>query len=129
MKKFYDSLCEKDKRRYAAIESEKLPRGGVNYISELLDCDPKTIRRGQRELSELEFDATGIRKPGGGRKKKIFTPEYCGIDQCFLDILQEHTAGDPMNSSIRWTYLKPREIVSELLKRGILSAEILFDIY
>lgn len=70
MKKFYDSLCEKDKRRYAAIESEKLPRGGVNYISELLDCDPKTIRRGQRELSELEFDATGIRKPGGGRKKR-----------------------------------------------------------
>ncbi|WP_221901131.1 hypothetical protein [Bathymodiolus platifrons methanotrophic gill symbiont] len=23
-----------------------------------------------------------------------------------------------MNSSIRWTYLKPREIVSELLKKG-----------
>ncbi|TXK99194.1 transposase, partial [Methylococcaceae bacterium CS5] len=41
-----------------------------------------------------------------------------GIDQDFLDILQQHTAGNPMNSSIRWTYLKPREIVSELLKKG-----------
>ncbi|WP_221901600.1 hypothetical protein [Bathymodiolus platifrons methanotrophic gill symbiont] len=29
MKKFYDSLCEKNKRRYAAIESEKLSHGGV----------------------------------------------------------------------------------------------------
>jgi len=37
MKKFYDSLCEKDKRRYAAIESEKLSHGGVNYISTLLE--------------------------------------------------------------------------------------------
>jgi len=99
MKKFYDSLCEKDKRCYAAIESEKLPRGGVNYISELLDCDPKTIRRGQGELSEL--DTIGIRKPGGGRKKRSLPSENCGIDQCFLGILQEHTASDPMNSSIR----------------------------
>ncbi|TXK98865.1 hypothetical protein BMR11_07670 [Methylococcaceae bacterium CS5] len=33
MKEFYDSLCEKNKRRYAAIESEKLSHGGVNYIS------------------------------------------------------------------------------------------------
>ncbi|WP_338070395.1 ISAzo13-like element transposase-related protein [Bathymodiolus platifrons methanotrophic gill symbiont] len=51
-------------------------------------------------------------------KKKTSTPEYSGIDQDFLDILQQHTAGNPMNSSIRWTYLKPREIVSELLKKG-----------
>ncbi|WP_221901108.1 hypothetical protein [Bathymodiolus platifrons methanotrophic gill symbiont] len=38
MKKFYDSLCEKNKRRYAAIESEKLSHGGVNSISALLEC-------------------------------------------------------------------------------------------
>ncbi|WP_221899945.1 hypothetical protein [Bathymodiolus platifrons methanotrophic gill symbiont] len=48
MKKFYDSLCEKNKRRYAAIESEKLSHGGVNYISALLECDPKTIRQGKK---------------------------------------------------------------------------------
>lgn len=70
MKKFYTSLCEKDKRRYAAIESAKLAHGGITYISDLLACDPKTIRRGQRELTELELDTTGIRQPGGGRKKR-----------------------------------------------------------
>ncbi len=70
MKKFYDSLCEKNKRRYAAIESEKLSHGGVNYISALLECDPKTIRQGKKELTELELDTTGIRQPGGGRKKR-----------------------------------------------------------
>ena len=29
MKKFYDSLTEKDKRRYAAVESLKFGRGGM----------------------------------------------------------------------------------------------------
>ncbi|WP_230990956.1 hypothetical protein [Bathymodiolus platifrons methanotrophic gill symbiont] len=74
MKKFYGSLSEKDKRRYAAIESEKLSHGGVNYISDILGCDPKTIRRGQKELSELEQDTAGIRQPGGGRKKSYLSP-------------------------------------------------------
>ncbi|WP_167374273.1 hypothetical protein [Bathymodiolus platifrons methanotrophic gill symbiont] len=32
MKKFYDSLCEKNKRRYAAIESEKLSHGPISYV-------------------------------------------------------------------------------------------------
>ena len=48
---FYDSLSEKDKRRYAAVEVSKLPHGGQAYISELLCCDVKTIQRG---ISELE---------------------------------------------------------------------------
>ena len=30
---FYDSLSEKDRRRYAAIEVQKLPYGGQKYIS------------------------------------------------------------------------------------------------
>lgn len=48
---FYDSLSEKDKRRYAAIEARKLPYGGKKYISDLLGCDAKTIQRG---ISDLE---------------------------------------------------------------------------
>lgn len=51
---FYDSLSEKDKRRYAAIEARKLPYGGKKYISDLLVCDVKTIQRG---ISDLENEA------------------------------------------------------------------------
>lgn len=51
MKKVYDSLSEKDKRIYAAIEVQKLPRGGLNYISKILGCDRKTINRGIKELT------------------------------------------------------------------------------
>jgi hypothetical protein len=34
MVKFYISLSEKDKRRYAAIEAKKMGHGGIKYISE-----------------------------------------------------------------------------------------------
>ena len=53
VKTLYFSLREKDRRRYAAVEAAKLGHGGVEYIAALLDCDPKTIRRGRRDLEDL----------------------------------------------------------------------------
>ncbi|WRH68171.1 MAG: hypothetical protein RSE13_07985 [Planktothrix sp. GU0601_MAG3] len=54
MKKFYNSLSEKDKRRYAAIEAQKLGWGGISYIIKLLGCTRNTIVRGIKELKELD---------------------------------------------------------------------------
>ena len=48
--KFYSSLNERDRRRYAAVEVSRLEHGGLEYMSQLLSCDPKTIRRGINEL-------------------------------------------------------------------------------
>lgn len=53
VKTMYHSLREKDRRRYAAVEAAKLGHGGVEYLAALLDCDPKTIRQGQRDLHNL----------------------------------------------------------------------------
>jgi hypothetical protein len=53
MRLFHDSLSEKDRRRYAAIEAAKLGHGGLQYIAALLGCDPKTIRQGQADLDRL----------------------------------------------------------------------------
>ena len=67
MKAFYDSLSEKDRRRYAAIEAEKLGWGGTDYIAGVLDGDPKTIRKGREDLGLLPDDPVGerVRKKGG----------------------------------------------------------------
>lgn len=67
MKAFYDSLSEKDRRRYAAVEAEKLGHGGVEYIASVLDCDPKTIRRGRQDVDSLPEDEAEdrVRKKGG----------------------------------------------------------------
>lgn len=66
MKAFYDSLSEKDRRRYAAVEAEKLGYGGVEYIAQVLECDAKTIRQGTSDVEQLpEDEAAGrIRKKG-----------------------------------------------------------------
>ena len=56
--------------------------------------------------------AQRIRKPGGGRKPYYET--YPDIDEQFLAVLREHTAGDPMREDVRWTDLTPREIAEGL---------------
>lgn len=38
MKDFYESLSEKGKRHYAAIEASELGHGGIIYISDLSDA-------------------------------------------------------------------------------------------
>jgi len=68
--KFYSSLNERDSRRYAAVEVSRLGHGGLEYISGLLSCDPKTIRRGMSELkAEEELSMDRQRKKGGDENR------------------------------------------------------------
>ncbi len=65
MKRLFESLREADRRRYAAIEAAKLGHGGIEYVSTVLGCDPKTIRQGLDELEgEGELDTGRSRKKG-----------------------------------------------------------------
>jgi hypothetical protein len=64
MRRLFDSLNERDRRLYAAAEALKLGRGGLFYLTHLFDCDPKTIRRGLRELRQQ-----ACLSPGRSRKK------------------------------------------------------------
>ena len=71
MKTFFDTLSEKDKRRYAAVEAQKLGHGGINYIARTLGCSRTTIHDGLAELESLPVDSQydpRIRREGGGRK-------------------------------------------------------------
>jgi hypothetical protein len=119
MRAFYASLSEKDKRRYAALEARKLPYGGISYLCCVLGCDPKTIGRGLAELDELEGASPGdrIRKAGAGRKRALETIEE--IDEIFLMVLENYTAGDPMQEQVRWTNLTYQEIIDHMSTEGI----------
>lgn len=65
MKVFHDSLSEKDKRRYAAVEADKLGHGGTEFIARLFGVDQKTIRKGLDDLdSTQDMQHPGIRKKG-----------------------------------------------------------------
>jgi hypothetical protein len=65
MKSLYESLNEKDRRRYAAIEAAKLGYGGRTYVVWLLGVDYKTLRRGLGDLDDpLDLPPGRIRKKG-----------------------------------------------------------------
>jgi len=72
MRAFGQTLSEKDRRRFAALEAARLGHGGIEYIAEVLGCSTRTIERGADELDQLPNDpaAGRVRRPGGGRKKR-----------------------------------------------------------
>jgi len=49
---FFETLNEKSRRYYAAVEAKKLGHGGIIYISRLLDISERTIQRGLEELAK-----------------------------------------------------------------------------
>ncbi len=55
MRYMYESLNEKDRRHYAAIEAKKLGHGGIAYISSVLGVSPKTIQAGLEEFEKKTF--------------------------------------------------------------------------
>jgi len=117
MRDFYRSLSEKDRRRYAAVEAKKLGYGGISYICRVLQCNDRTIMRGLDELEKLPPKAEKrIRLIGGGRKTVISQqPE---LEAAFLHVLENHTAGSPMDEAIKWTNLSREDIVENLQKNG-----------
>lgn len=114
MKRFYQTLNEKDRRRYAAVEALKLGYGSIAYISDILGCSRTTIYQGlaDLELPDEELYSPRIRVVGGGRKP--IEQSVPGLNESFLAVLEEHTAGDPQNETILWTNLTHSEIVENL---------------
>lgn len=114
MKWFYESLSEKDRRRYAGIEALRYGHGGRNYIARVLGCSRRTVSKGAKEVSgqcRAETEKR-IRIPGGGRK--AYHESWPDIDEKFLQVLHDHTAGDPMDATVRWTDLSVQEIAWSL---------------
>ena len=118
MKEFFNSLSEKDQRRYAAVEAQKLGRSGITYVSKLLGCSRSTIHAGLKELRvlpETKHDPR-IRRKGGGRKSSEET--HAGLDEAFLAAIKDDIAGDPMNEQTRWTHLTHEQIRQRLSEQS-----------
>jgi hypothetical protein len=117
MRKFYRTLSEKDRRRYAAIEAQKLGYGGISYICRVLECNDRTVKRGTVELEgELPDDDSRIRQPGGGRKSKLETMP--GLEAAFLRVIENHTAGSPIDEEVKWTNLSREELAQRIQAEG-----------
>ncbi len=115
MHRFYNSLNEKDRRRFAGLEALRFGHGGRSYIAKVLRCSRNTVSKGAREVSNLSTKEVEqrIRKKGGGRKA-YHIKQGEKLDEKFLEVLREHTAGDPMDEKVRWTNLTHSQIIKGL---------------
>jgi Rhodopirellula transposase DDE domain len=118
VQRFYATLSEKDRRRYAAVEARRLGHGGIEYVAEVLGCSRRTIERGLNELDALPHDpaAGRTRRPGGGRKKKVEAEPQ--LQQNLNSVLEVRTAGDPDEAEVVWTDLSPRQIADAVTELG-----------
>lgn len=73
MRAFYETLSEKDRRRFAVLEAKRVGYGGITYIAGVLGCSARTIERAADELEGLPNDPLEgrCRAPGGGRKRRL----------------------------------------------------------
>jgi hypothetical protein len=119
VRQYYQSLSEKDRRRFAALEAIKLGHGGIRYLAKVLACDPQTVTDGMRELQQLPDDPAGsrVRTPGGGRKKTAV--QQADLIQQVPDTIQDRMAGDPMRQDVVWTDLPPQEIATSLREHAV----------
>ena len=85
-------------------------RAGFSYMARVLSCDRHTIAQGVQELGDaVELQRSRIRRTGEGRKRsQAIIP---GLDAAFLQVVEHHTAGSPMNAAVKWTNLTRQEIV------------------
>jgi hypothetical protein len=114
LKKLYDSLSEKDARRFAG----GLYRisGSLQYICQTLGVSEKTVKRGLDDICQKVLPCPGRQRiRGGGCKAKWNDKE---LNEAFLEVIEPHIAGDPMKPEIKWTNLSRSEIAALLVKKG-----------
>jgi hypothetical protein len=117
MRRFYHSLNEKERRLFAGLEALRIGHGGRIYIADVLGRSRNTVSKGACEMSDLPQKQVEqfIRQPGGGRKSYEIT-WGTELDEKFLEVLRDHTAGDPMDETVRWTNMTPQNISQVLQK-------------
>jgi transposase len=113
-RKFYESLNEKDARRFAG--SLYRISGSLQYICQILGISEKTVKRGLDDICQKSLPCPDRQRiKGGGRPAKWDDKE---LNVAFKEVIEPYVAGDPMNLKIKWTNLSRAEIAELLLKKG-----------
>jgi hypothetical protein len=113
-------LNEHARRLWAATEALALGRGGISAVARATGLSRPTIYAGIEEIhigtvTPQRGSDKRVRRPGGGRKKRILHDPTLLHD---LEALVEPTTrGDPQ-SPLRWTCKSVRKLAAELKTHG-----------
>jgi len=109
-------LSERARRRWAAVESVSLGRGGISVVSAGTGLAHSTIRRGIRELDTGDTAPAGRqRRLGAGRKRAEDVDP--GVQAALERLVEPESRGDPQ-SPLRWTCKSTRSLARELTAQG-----------
>jgi hypothetical protein len=113
-------MDERVRRQWAASEALAYGWGGIEAVSRATGMSPTTIRRGTAELRAGRASArkgipTRIRRPGGGRKRRVDADP--GLLSALEALVDPATRGDP-ESRLRWTCKSTRTLARELTAQG-----------
>jgi hypothetical protein len=109
-------LDEKTRRLMVAAEAEAMGFGGISIVARAVGMSRDTIRLGVKELrGSVNPSLGGIRRPGGGRKKKAETDPTLKED--LAKLLNPAERGDP-ESPLLWTSKSVRHLARELKRMG-----------
>ena len=113
----FNDLDERSKRRFSGTLSLMFNKINKGNLASICGLSTKTLLRGKKEiLNGLTLAKGRIRTSGGGRKSK--TQEYNDFLLKLSALIEDHVAGDPMNSR-RWIRKSLRYFQQELEKENI----------
>jgi len=114
-----ESLDERARRIWGASEALALGHGGIARVHAATGLVPSTIGKGIRELRARESgvadNVTGVRRPGGGRKRADEKDLTLVAD--LEKLVEPVTRGDP-ESPLRWVAKSLRRLAVELQSNG-----------
>ena len=111
-----ESLDERGRRRWAAIEARSLGRGGTAAVAEAIGMSDRTIRNGLLELeSGISLPPGRQRRQGAGRKPR--KEEQPSLVAALEKMISPTTRGEPTNP-LRWTCKSTRNLAAELQNQG-----------
>ena len=114
-------LNERTLRLWAGAEARAVGRG-IRLVAEATGLSRDTVRRGLRDLQELEDNPTAvaperqrIRRPGSGRPP--VEESQPGLLEALEKLINPTTRGDP-ESALRWTCKSTRTLSEALQEQG-----------
>lgn len=110
-------LDERQRRWVAGEEAARLGYGGTNLVAQITGLDPKTIRRGRKELAQglADLPAARIRRIGAGRPSAEKTKPQ--LESTLMDLVRDEIAGDPSTGEL-WVRRSLSKLQRALARRG-----------
>ena len=122
-----EELSENGRRKWAALQAQKLGFGGKSALHRVTGLDYKTINRGIKEIATGDGLEKGrIRHRGSGRKR--LTDQQPGLLSCLEMLVESSTCGDPQ-TALKWTSKSIAHLHEEILKHGYqISAKSVYNL-